>query len=170
MSDSRCNKTLTVSVTGWRIKLGIALFSISIFLPLIGIPIVTTMDLSSTVLATISGVMLVTAEMLGLAAVAVMGKSGFEYIKNRVFILFNRYAPPVVVGRTRYTIGLVMFTLPIVFGWLTPYVADLIPGYSGKELIYAIAGDLLLLASLFVLGGAFWDKLRALFTHDVAEL
>ena len=28
-----------------------------------------------------------------------------------------------------------------------------------------VAGDLLLLASLFVLGGDFWDKLRSLFSH-----
>lgn len=67
------------------------------------------------------------------------------------------------VSRTRYTIGLVMFAVPIVFGWLAPYAADLIPGYPGNELTYAIVGDLLLLVSLFVLGGDFWDKLRALF-------
>jgi hypothetical protein len=31
---------------------------------------------------------------------------------------------------------------------------------------FAVAGDLLLLASLFVLGGDFWDKLKALFIYD----
>jgi hypothetical protein len=31
---------------------------------------------------------------------------------------------------------------------------------------YAIGGDLLLLASLFVLGGDFWDKIRALFVYS----
>ena len=58
-----------------------------------------------------------------------------------------------------------MFIVPIVFGWLGPYAADLIPGYQGNKFTYAIVGDLLLLASLFVLGGDFWDKLRALFIH-----
>ena len=56
-----------------------------------------------------------------------------------------------------------MFSVPIVFGWLAPYAADLIPGYPGNVFTYAIVGDLLLLVSLFVLGGDFWDKLRALF-------
>ena len=41
--------------------------------------------------------------------------------------------------------------------------ANLVPGYPGNEITYAIVGDLLLLVSLFVLGGDFWDKLRALF-------
>jgi hypothetical protein len=58
-----------------------------------------------------------------------------------------------------------MFAVPIVFGWVVPYAADLIPGYTGHEITYGIIGDLMLLASLFVLGGEFWDKLRALFIH-----
>jgi len=33
-------------------------------------------------------------------------------------------------------------------------------------LTYAIAGDVLLLVSLVVLGGDFWDKLRSLFIHS----
>jgi hypothetical protein len=56
-----------------------------------------------------------------------------------------------------------MFTVPFVFGWLTPYAADMVPGYAGNEFTYAVLGDVLLLASLFVLGGDFWDKVRALF-------
>jgi len=94
-----------------------------------------------------------------------MGKSGYAYLKNRVFGFLKQYGPPAAVSRTRYTIGLVMFAVPIIFGWVTPYAADFIPGYSGNETAYAITGDLLLLASLFVLGGDFWDKLRALFIH-----
>ncbi len=31
---------------------------------------------------------------------------------------------------------------------------------------FAVGGDLLLLSSLFVLGGNFWDKVRALFLYD----
>lgn len=45
------------------------------------------------------------------------------------------------------------------------YVATYIPGFMQHPLPYAIGGDLLLLASLFVLGGDFWDKVKALFVH-----
>ena len=152
-----------VPAGGWRLKLGVALLGLSIALPVLGLPLVAAMGLSGTTMATVSGVMLVGAEVLGILAVAIMGKSGYAYIKNRVFSFLKQHGPPAEVSRTRYTIGLVMFAVPIVFGWLAPYAADLIPGYLGNELTYAIVGDLLLLVSLFVLGGDFWDKLRALF-------
>lgn len=149
---------------GWRLKLGVAMLGFSILLPVLGIPLVVVMGLPTA--TTISGAMLVGAEVLGIVAVAIMGKSGYAYIKNRIFGFLKQYGPPVEVSRTRYTIGLVMFAVPIVFGWLAPYAADWVPGYPGNEFSYAIVGDLLLLVSLFVLGGDFWDKLRALFIRD----
>jgi hypothetical protein len=108
------------------------------------------------------------AEVLGIAAVAVMGKPGYAYIKNRIFGFLKQYGPPSEVSRSRYTIGLVMLAVPFIFGWFPPYAADLVPGYQGNEFTYAIVGDLILLASLFVLGGDFWDKLRSLFIHDAS--
>jgi hypothetical protein len=139
---------------------------LSILLPVIGVPLVAAMGLSTTTVATVSGILLASAEVLGIVAVAVMGKPGYAYIKNRVFGFLRQYGPPAEVSRTRYTIGLVMFAVPILFGWISPYAADLIPGYAGNVFTYAIVGDLMLLASLFVLGGDFWDKLRALFFHE----
>ena len=44
---------------------------------------------------------------------------------------------------------------PVVFGRFAPCAGDLIPGYPGNEFTYAIAGDLMLLVSLFVLGDDF---------------
>jgi hypothetical protein len=35
-----------------------------------------------------------------------------------------------------------------------------------NPLPYAIAGDILIITSLVVLGGDFWDKIRSLFIHD----
>ncbi len=114
----------------------------------------------------VSGGLLVGAEVLGILAVAVMGKPGYLYLKSRVFGLLRRYVPPKEVSRTRYNVGLIMFVLPILFGWVSIYVADYIPGFGDNQLAYAIGGDLLFLASLFVLGGDFWDKIRALFVHS----
>jgi hypothetical protein len=154
-----------VPAAGWRLKLGSVLFILSIVLPVLGVLLVAVMGLSAGVVATVSGALLGGSEVLGLVAVAVMGKSGYAYIKNRVFGFLKQYGPPAEVGRTRYTIGLVMFAVPIAFGWLSPYAANRVPGYLGNEFTYAIVGDLLLLAGLFVLGGDFWDKVRALFIH-----
>jgi hypothetical protein len=166
MNNSEDKKIQITPEAGWRLNLGVALFGLSIVLPVLGLPLVAAMGLSDASLATISGVMLVGSEILGIVAVAVLGKSGYEYIKNRFFGFFRQYGPPAEVGRTRYTVGLFMFFSPVLFGWLAPYAGGLIPGYQGNVVTYAIAGDLMLLASLFVLGGDFWDKLRALFFHS----
>ncbi len=151
---------------GWRLKSGVVIFVLSIIVPAAGVPVVAGLGLSATVTATVSGALLVGAEVLGILAVAVMGKPGFVYIKSRVFGFIKQYGPPREVSRGRYRIGLVMFCLAILFGWVSIYAADYIPGFAQDPLPYAIGGDLLLLASLFVLGGNFWDKIRSLFVYD----
>lgn len=163
---SEAASTVEETAPGWRLKLGIGVFVLSIILPVGGIPMVTTVDLSGPMTASVSGALLVTAEVLGILAVAIMGKPGYLYIKSRVLGLLKRYGPPEEVSRTRYRVGLVMFCIPVLFGWLVPYVQDWIPGFASNPLPYAIGGDLLLVMSLFVLGGDFWDKVRALFVHS----
>ena len=149
-----------------RLKLGAALFGLSIVLPLLGVPLVVALDLSRTMTASVSGGLLLAGEILGVAAVAVAGKSGYAFIKSKILGLLKQYGPPNKVNRLRYQIGLVMFGVPILFGWLSVYTADYIPAFAQNPLPYALGGDLLLLASLFVLGGDFWDKIRSLFVHD----
>jgi NADH:ubiquinone oxidoreductase subunit 6 (subunit J) len=139
---------------------------LSIILPLVGVPLVSALDLSSTIIATVSGGLLMGAELLGITAVAVMGKPGYVYIKSRVSGFLRQYGPAQHVSRGRYNTGLVMFFMPVLFAWISVYAADYIPGYVQNPLPYAIAGDLLLLTSLFVLGGDFWDKLRGLFVYS----
>ena len=151
---------------GWRLKLGAALFGLSILLPVIGVPLVAALGLSTTMTASVSGALLVGAEVLGVCAVAVMGKSGYAFIKNRVFGFLKKHGPPQKVSRGRYNIGLVIFCVPLLFGWLLPYISRWIPGLLSYPLPYAISGDILILASLLVLGGNFWDKIRSLFSHN----
>jgi hypothetical protein len=153
-------------VASWRLTLGVSIFLLSIIMPVAGIPVVTSLDLSATMKSTLSGGLLIGAEVLGVLAIAVMGKPGYVYIKSRIFGFLKRHSPPDEVSRSRYNVGLVMFFAPILFGWVSIYAADYIPGFSQNPLPYAVGGDLLLLVSLFVLGGDFWDKIRALFVHD----
>jgi hypothetical protein len=150
---------------GWRVRVGFAIFVASISWPVL-IPILPLLGASTTATATFSGVMLIAAEVMLIAGAAIAGKEGFAFIKAKVFGVLKSYGPPREVSRTRYIIGLVMFTTPLAFGWVSPYVAQHLPGFTDNRLIYAIPFDVLLLISLFVLGGAFWDKLRSLFMHD----
>jgi hypothetical protein len=149
---------------GWRIKLAFVMFIVSFGWILI-LPVLPLLGFSATAIATFSGVMVVVAEILMVAGAAIAGKEGFAYIKARVFGFLKSYGPPQTVSRTRYRIGLAMFVLPVLLGWIWPYAAHFFEGLDEHALVPGIAGDLVLLAGLFVLGGDFWDKLRSLFIH-----
>ncbi len=60
---------------------------------------------------------------------------------------------------------MVLFVIPILAGWLVPYFSQLIPSYEENRILINIVGDIVLVTSLFVLGGDFWDKLRSLFIY-----
>lgn len=150
---------------GWRFNGGIILFVLGFLSPLF-IPLVTATALPAGWKTALSGLlMLGIPELLWVAAAAIMGKAGFNYIKGKFWGFFKKMAPPDEVSPARYRIGLVLFSLPVLFGWFGPYVAFRIPGYGDCHLVVNFIGDVLLLTSLFVLGGDFWDKLRGLFIH-----
>ncbi|MBI4796425.1 MAG: transporter suffix domain-containing protein [Deltaproteobacteria bacterium] len=155
---------------GWRFYLGVALFLLGFLSPL-GIPLVTLMDLPLTWKATLSGILLVgVPEVFCLLAVAFLGKSGFIYIKAKIYGFFRKYALPKEVSRRRYRLGLVMFIIPLFCGWLGAYVFHLIPGYAEHRFAVNFAGDVIWLSSLVVLGSYFWDKVRALFIYRAKAL
>jgi hypothetical protein len=149
---------------GWRIKLGFALFILSIGWPVL-LPVMPLVGFSGSAIAAFSGGMLVVAEIMIFAGAAIAGKEGFKYIKERVLGYVKSYGPPKEVTRPRYIFGLTLFVVPLLFGWVSPYIAEYLPGFLERPNYYTIAADALLLISLFVLGGEFWDKLRSLFLH-----
>ena len=153
-------------VAGWRFRVGVALIATGFLSPL-GSLLLPFTDLSTAVKATLSGILLAgIPELLTVAAVAVMGKSGFVYVKGRVMALLRRCAPPKEVGPIRYYIGLTMFLIPGIYAWVTMYAPpELMPGFPEYRLHMGLAIDFLFVVSFFVLGGDFWDKLRALFLH-----
>ncbi len=148
-----------------RLTLGGAILVVGLLCPL-SIPWVANSGLPVGWKAVLSGLLLLgIPELMMMMAAAVLGKSGFHFLKGLLFGIFKRHAIPKEVSPTRYRIGLVMFLVPMLWGWLMPYVSQGIPGYEGHRLAVGLLGDLLLLSSLFVLGGEFWEKLRALFIH-----
>jgi hypothetical protein len=151
--------------TGWRAKVGLGMLVVSLGWPVL-VPVLPLVGLSGGQIAAASGVMAVVAEILLVAGVALAGKEGYALIKSKALGFLKACGPPQRVGRARYTIGLVMFCLPLLLAWASPYFGHLIPGMEEYPRAFAIGGDLLLLVSLFVLGGDFWDKLRSLFLYD----
>ena len=150
-----------------RLILGGAIFVFGLSCPVL-VPLVLASGLPAGWKSVLSGLLLLgIPELFTIAAVAVLGKAGFNYLKSRLYAAFKRHAaPPEIVSRRRYRIGLALFVLPLFFGFLAPYVGSFIPGFDAHSRVISAAGDVLLLSSLFVLGGDFWDKLQALFIYD----
>jgi hypothetical protein len=116
--------------------------------------------------ATLSGLLLLgLPELAILVAVAILGKSGYQYLKEKILLVIKRRVIPKEVSRTRYRLGLVVFFLPILWGWASPYVQEVSPLLSEHRIGIAVGGDVLLVVGLVLLGGEFWEKLRQLFTH-----
>jgi len=153
-----------VTIPKNRLYLGGTIFVVGLLCPLL-VPLVAATELSTAWKATLSGLLLLgIPEVFMLIAAAVMGKAGFAYVKGLFFGFLRRHVVPETVSPTRYGIGLVVFFLPIFWGWLAPYFSEFVSTQE-YNLTIAVAGDLLLLAGLLLLGGEFWEKLRSLFLY-----
>ena len=151
--------------SNWRLRLGAVLFFLGLIFPVF-IPLALMIDMSAQWKAVVTGIMAVgIPDLMWIVAVAIVGKEGFKAIRDRFFSCIKKFGPADQVSQPRYRIGLVMFVLPLLFGWLEPYTVLVLPGYQPYRMIYAISGDVVFIASFFVLGGDFWDKIQALFIH-----
>ena len=136
------------------------------FLSPLLIPLVASTNLSIGLKSAFSGLLaLGIPEVFMIIGVAILGKDGYQFLKNKLFGVLKQFAPPDEVSLTRYRIGLVMLCLPLFFAWAHPFVSQLLPSLKILPIWCYVVGDVTLIASFFVLGGNFWDKLRSLFVH-----
>jgi MFS family permease len=149
-----------------RLYAGMTLLILAAISPLFGF-LVTKTNWSLTVKTTVIG--LLTAgvpEVLTVLAAAVLGKENFERIKSKVFFVLKRLRPTARVSKARYIVGLIMFLVPVIPTYVMGYVPQWLPDISPARLYVNIGADVIFIASLFVLGGDFWDKLTALFVYE----
>ena len=146
--------------------MGLIFFVLGWLCPLL-IPLVTRSDLPVETKTLLTGFCLIgLPEIFSVISIVILGKAGFEYIKSKVFAFLERVVPRGQVSRTRYRVGLFMLLPHVIYAFLTFYAPDLIPGYSEARIPMNLIADLLFVVTLFVLGGDFWDKVRALFIYD----
>ncbi|MEZ5084286.1 MAG: hypothetical protein R2750_12700 [Bacteroidales bacterium] len=149
-----------------RLYIGGFVFLIGIICPVF-IPLVIASGLSNGLKTLISGLLgFGIPELFMIIAAGILGKAGFQYIKRLFRVLFRRYGPPGKVSKTRYIIGLVLFFIPIFTALLLPYFFNLSPVFYKNYILISVILDGMLVISLFVLGGDFWDKLRGLFNRN----
>lgn len=150
---------------GWRFGVGVALIVIG-YATLTLIPVVAGSNLSRGIKSAITGLILIMPLLTKVGAVAIMGKPGFNFLKQHVFGFLGRFQPAQTVSRSRYRLGLIVMVLALLFGELLPYFPGFVVDWQAHEIFWSLAADAVMIASLFILGGGFWDKLRALFTYD----
>lgn len=159
-------KTNSQGFTSWRFIAGVLLFGLGLIAPVF-IPLVLALDIPAELKVVISGGLAIgIPEILWAIAVVILGKDGFYYIKDKTFFFFKKHALPERVSRGRYIVGLVMFILPIPFGWIAMYVSQFFPDFHDDLIIWSLAGNLIFFCSFFVLGGEFWEKFKALFYYN----
>ena len=148
-----------------RFYIGVTLLVIGLIMP-VGVAFLIRTDLPNVIKATISGIMVFGFEAMAIPAIAVMGKENFNRIVSMAKGWVGNLKPAGNIGRVRHWIGRAMFLLPVIPTYIMGYAPQWLPDNSPWRLWINIASDIVFLASLFVLGGDFWDKLRSLFIRE----
>jgi len=150
-----------------KLILGVIILVLGFMSPLL-IPFVVGSDLPISYKKILSGLLAFgIPELFMLIAVAVVGKDGYVFIKEKALKYLKRIVPSDEVSITRYRIGLIMFSIPLIIGIAQPYLAFYISFFKELPLWWLIFSDIMFITSFFVLGGDFWDKLSGLFKHSV---
>ena len=159
------NNELPKNISKGRLIVGAAVFVIGFLAPLF-VPLVTSSELSTAWKTTLSGLLMAgIPELFMVITVGILGKEGYQYLKGKVFAFMKKHGPPQQVSRLRYRIGLVLFTIPLILALLFPYMSHHFTFLEKIESWINIGGDVMFFTSFFILGGEFWDKIRALFTY-----
>ena len=143
-----------------QMRLGLVLLAAAVVLPVaaLAFPLVGLPPASSHL-----GVSLLVAggpEMLCLAAVALLGRTGFDALRTG-----GPSPASVRVEKARYYGALLycgLNTLPIA---LYAYAPGVMPGGTAKLVILAVT-DLGFVLSVLLAGGQFWEKFRRLFVFE----
>ena len=149
---------------GWRFYLGAAIF-VAAFAAWLLVPAASAAGWSTSQVASLTGGIFIANKLGLLAAIAVMGKPGFNHLKRLLVGVFRKIGPPQQVSRSRYLLGLILFMVPVLMTWIAPYAPTLLGTAGVYGFLESRALEALLLVGLFLLGGEFWDKFGALFKH-----
>ena len=149
-----------------RLWTGIIILAVGFLSPLL-IPLVLATEWSTGAKSVISGLLAFgIPELFMVVAIGIMGKDGFNYLKRYLSLVLRQYGPPDTVSPIRYNIGLVMFITPLLLSIIAPYFGHKVGFFENSETTIMIVFHIMLILSLFILGGDFWEKLRGLFIRS----
>ena len=148
---------------GWRPGLGLLLLILALVSPLLA-PLALASDLPEAPRRALAGLLLFGVPMaLIVVVMGLVGAPAYLFITSRVA---GQGAGAVPVGVGRYRIGLVLLSLGVLVSWIEPLVSPGHPAVAARRVLIGTLADGVVLASLFVLGAGFWDKVHALFVRE----
>ncbi len=151
-----------------KLLCGLIVFILSFSAPLF-IPVILKLGISPLLKAIISGLLVFGIPEIGmLLAVVILGKDGYLYLKGQILFWLKETIMVNKVSRLRYRVGITLFSATFIVGFLMPYVNyfSSIPMQNAHYHSLFLL-DFLFFISLFILGGNFWEKLKALFVYDI---
>ena len=166
--------------TSWRYRLGLVLF-FGAFPIFFATPVVIPMmGLSTAESAALIGGILLAVEVFWLASIPLLGKEGFEAVKQRAFGWLKLSSSPI--SRSRHRFGVTLLLGSILFDVLLNSVivladlfvktdGDLTPALMGMNfeqqttvyIVTQILTTIGVIAAVLILGGDFWERLKKAF-------
>jgi len=149
----------------WRFYAGVAALLLAVIMPLCAV-LVPLLGLPTAQSALLVGVLVAGGpEVLCILAVVLLGKETFQYFMHRTKSALRRAVIDTPASKGRYYFGLTI----ILVSWLPAYLYAYFPGTmpAGNARIYLLAGmDLAFVASVLLMGGEFWEKVRRIFIYE----
>ncbi|MEI6434887.1 MAG: hypothetical protein WCP32_08595 [Bacteroidota bacterium] len=149
---------------GYRFYIGLTIFIISFFMLPIGLTL-REFVVGSFWKGFVLAVFWISAPLMKIGSIALLGKSSYAWINYRMHYIYHHVAKPYKVTPLRYNIGLALFILPFLPNYMISFMPHMFHITLHTRYFIIIASDVVFIFSLFVLGGDFWDKLRALFIY-----
>ncbi len=152
----------------WKYYTGLS-FLIYSFIPICTAELVFFLPVSKASAVSFIVVYLASGEVTFLVGVALLGKPFVTAFKARIKAFFfprREVTPPKPVSRARHRTGVILFLIsfiPYPAAEVILFMADPVRLNPRILLLLLLFGDAVFIASLFVLGGEFWERLKKLF-------
>lgn len=151
--------------------LGLSLFIISFIPYIVVFAILPFVGLSTATYLAVSSILLISAEVMFVISVMLLGKTIITAIKSAIKQVFkNAFSQQKPISYKRYMIGIVMFFSSLVYPTVSMELILLFDkvvqvGEINMVLIL-FSGDVIFIGSFFVLGSDFITRLKLAFKYE----
>ncbi|APC90932.1 MULTISPECIES: transporter suffix domain-containing protein [Francisella] len=154
----------------WKYYLGILFFILSFVPYIVVFAVMPFLGLSTSSYLAASSILLISAEGMFVVSVMLLGRAIMDTIKSAIKKVFkSAFTSQKPISQTRHVIGLGMFFTSLIYPTL---ITEMILLFDKVQqvgqltmMLILFSGDVIFVASFFVLGGEFISKLRAAFKY-----